>query len=101
MGPFTGRLISPEHIDLYKNNNLMWEVSGAEPSRFTRRISPVTGKPMCSGVQRGRDGPVLHRRQPGGPEELDDVHQVRPERAGAEPGGGSDRQQHLLPGRGG
>uniref|UniRef100_A0A3Q3ERY6 PR domain zinc finger protein 12 n=1 Tax=Labrus bergylta TaxID=56723 RepID=A0A3Q3ERY6_9LABR len=26
MGPFTGRLISPEHIDLYKNNNLMWEV---------------------------------------------------------------------------
>lgn len=27
MGPFTGRLISPEHIDLYKNNNLMWEVN--------------------------------------------------------------------------
>ncbi|KAK5933164.1 hypothetical protein CgunFtcFv8_004813 [Champsocephalus gunnari] len=26
MGPFTGRLMSPEHIDLYKNNNLMWEV---------------------------------------------------------------------------
>ncbi|KAG7490319.1 PR domain zinc finger protein 12-like [Solea senegalensis] len=26
MGPFTGRLISPEHVDLYKNNNLMWEV---------------------------------------------------------------------------
>ncbi|KAM9393523.1 PR domain zinc finger protein 12-like [Pholidichthys leucotaenia] len=26
MGPFTGRLVSPEHIDLYKNNNLMWEV---------------------------------------------------------------------------
>ncbi|TNN57798.1 PR domain zinc finger protein 12 [Liparis tanakae] len=25
MGPFTGRLIAPEHIDLYKNNNLMWE----------------------------------------------------------------------------
>lgn len=27
MGPFTGRLVSPEHIDLYKNNNLMWEVN--------------------------------------------------------------------------
>uniref|UniRef100_A0A3Q3X8P7 PR domain zinc finger protein 12 n=1 Tax=Mola mola TaxID=94237 RepID=A0A3Q3X8P7_MOLML len=26
MGPFTGRLISPEHVDPYKNNNLMWEV---------------------------------------------------------------------------
>uniref|UniRef100_A0A8C5DKK8 PR domain zinc finger protein 12 n=1 Tax=Gouania willdenowi TaxID=441366 RepID=A0A8C5DKK8_GOUWI len=26
MGPFTGRLVSPEHIDVYKNNNLMWEV---------------------------------------------------------------------------
>ncbi|KAK7899564.1 hypothetical protein WMY93_020417 [Mugilogobius chulae] len=25
-GPFTGRLVSPEHIDLLKNNNLMWEV---------------------------------------------------------------------------
>ncbi|MED6287080.1 PR domain zinc finger protein 12 [Characodon lateralis] len=26
MGPFTGRLVAPEHVDLYKNNNLMWEV---------------------------------------------------------------------------
>ncbi|XP_051892862.1 PR domain zinc finger protein 12b [Pristis pectinata] len=26
MGPFTGRVISPEHVDLFKNNNLMWEV---------------------------------------------------------------------------
>ncbi|XP_066517620.1 PR domain zinc finger protein 12-like [Hoplias malabaricus] len=26
MGPFTGRIISPENIDLLKNNNLMWEV---------------------------------------------------------------------------
>ncbi|XP_048876315.1 PR domain zinc finger protein 12-like [Brienomyrus brachyistius] len=26
MGPFTGRIIAPEHVDLYKNNNLMWEV---------------------------------------------------------------------------
>jgi hypothetical protein len=26
MGPFTGRVISPEHVDLLKNNNLMWEV---------------------------------------------------------------------------
>lgn len=27
MGPFTGRVLSPEHVDLLKNNNLMWEVS--------------------------------------------------------------------------
>ncbi len=54
-----------------------------------------------SGVQRGRDGQVLHRCESGGSEELDDVHQVREERAGAEPGGGSDRQQHLLQGCGG
>ncbi|KAM7368946.1 hypothetical protein PAMP_013246 [Pampus punctatissimus] len=26
MGPFTGRVLSPEHLDLLKNNNLMWEV---------------------------------------------------------------------------
>lgn len=26
MGPFTGRVIAPEHVDLFKNNNLMWEV---------------------------------------------------------------------------
>ncbi|KAK9392308.1 PR domain zinc finger protein 12 [Crotalus adamanteus] len=26
MGPFTGRIISPEHVDLCKNNSLMWEV---------------------------------------------------------------------------
>ncbi|XP_051806436.1 PR domain zinc finger protein 12-like [Acanthochromis polyacanthus] len=32
MGPFTGRLISPEHIDLYKNNNLMWEVFNEDGS---------------------------------------------------------------------
>lgn len=27
MGPFTGRLISADHIDLFRNNNLMWEVT--------------------------------------------------------------------------
>lgn len=26
MGPFSGRVLSPEHVDLLKNNNLMWEV---------------------------------------------------------------------------
>ncbi len=26
MGPFSGRVVSPEHVDLQKNNNLMWEV---------------------------------------------------------------------------
>ncbi|XP_027873968.1 PR domain zinc finger protein 12-like isoform X1 [Xiphophorus couchianus] len=32
MGPFTGRLVSPEHVDLYKNNNLMWEVFNEDGS---------------------------------------------------------------------
>lgn len=44
MGPFTGRVISPEHVDLCKNNNLMWEVT----------IAPVPPAPAGSG--RGRDG---------------------------------------------
>ncbi|XP_029108865.1 PR domain zinc finger protein 12 [Scleropages formosus] len=26
MGPFTGKVVAPEHVDLDKNNNLMWEV---------------------------------------------------------------------------
>jgi len=56
---------------------------------------------FLSGVQRGRDCQVFHRCEPGGPEELDDVHKVCTKRAGAEPGGGSDWQQHLLQGRGG
>jgi len=30
MGPFTGRVISPEHVDLFKNNNLMWEVGSVQ-----------------------------------------------------------------------
>lgn len=33
MGPFTGRVLSPEHVDLLKNNNLMWEVSKKCPMR--------------------------------------------------------------------
>lgn len=39
MGPFTGRVISPEHVDLCKNNNLMWEVTTPTPyprSRLAR-----------------------------------------------------------------
>lgn len=54
-----------------------------------------------SGVQRRRYGSVFYRRQSGGPAQLDDLHQVRQERAGAESGGGADRQQHLLQGSGG
>lgn len=34
MGPFTGRVIAPEHVDLFKNNNLMWEVRAAEVIRM-------------------------------------------------------------------
>ncbi|KAL0192677.1 hypothetical protein M9458_010973, partial [Cirrhinus mrigala] len=36
MGPFTGRVISPEHVDLFKNNNLMWEVSDVQ------QVSPAS-----------------------------------------------------------
>uniref|UniRef100_H3CK03 PR domain zinc finger protein 12 n=1 Tax=Tetraodon nigroviridis TaxID=99883 RepID=H3CK03_TETNG len=32
MGPFTGRLISADHIDLFRNNNLMWEVFNEDGS---------------------------------------------------------------------
>ncbi|XP_074473838.1 PR domain zinc finger protein 12 [Sebastes fasciatus] len=32
MGPFTGRVLSPEHVDLLKNNNLMWEVFNEDGS---------------------------------------------------------------------
>ncbi|XP_077078911.1 PR domain zinc finger protein 12 [Siphateles boraxobius] len=32
MGPFTGSLVSPEHVDLRKNNNLMWEVFNEDGS---------------------------------------------------------------------
>lgn len=43
MGPFTGRVISPEHVDLCKNNNLMWEVTaprGALSSARRASVSP-------------------------------------------------------------
>ncbi|XP_073807905.1 PR domain zinc finger protein 12 [Danio rerio] len=32
MGPFSGRLLAPEHVDLRKNNNLMWEVFNEDGS---------------------------------------------------------------------
>ena len=36
MGPFTGRIIAPEHVDICKNNNLMWEVrAGGRGGRCT------------------------------------------------------------------
>lgn len=37
MGPFTGRLVSPEHVDLYKNNSLMWEVRPGPNGRYRYR----------------------------------------------------------------
>lgn len=33
MGPFTGRVIAPEHVDICKNNNLMWEVGAGGAGR--------------------------------------------------------------------
>jgi hypothetical protein len=44
MGPFTGRVIAPEHVDICKNNNLMWEVSprgGGEGLPEWQRMSSV------------------------------------------------------------
>lgn len=38
MGPFTGRVIAPEHVDICKNNNLMWEVGEGQG-----RGAPVGG----------------------------------------------------------
>ena len=45
MGPFTGRVIAPEHVDICKNNNLMWEVGrvsgswgGGEEQRGLRSV---------------------------------------------------------------
>lgn len=47
MGPFTGSVIAPEHVDICKNNNLMWEVRawlGDRAARGTlaseRRLRP-------------------------------------------------------------
>lgn len=36
MGPFTGRVIAPEHVDICKNNNLMWEVGRRFGEGFIR-----------------------------------------------------------------
>lgn len=39
MGPFTGSVLAPEHVDIRKNNNLMWEVGtpGAQGSALRWR----------------------------------------------------------------
>lgn len=44
MGPFTGKVLSPEHVDLLKNNNLMWEV------RQVKCPSLVVERPDLSGA---------------------------------------------------
>lgn len=53
MGPFTGRVIAPEHVDICKNNNLMWEVGGS----FGR------GFRMAGGL--APSGGYIHRCQKG------------------------------------
>lgn len=41
MGPFTGRVIAPEHVDICKNNNLMWEVrAGCGAAGCGLRVGP-------------------------------------------------------------
>lgn len=45
MGPFTGRVISPEHVDLLKNNNLMWEVRSS--SARLPRSCPIRSCLSC------------------------------------------------------
>lgn len=42
MGPFTGTVISPEHVDLLKNNNLMWEVRIICAVTITRDWAAIT-----------------------------------------------------------
>lgn len=50
MGPFTGRVISPEHVDLCKNNNLMWEVTAPprSPCPQSVRLCPRALSPCLS-----------------------------------------------------
>lgn len=45
MGPFTGRVIAPEHVDICKNNNLMWEVGGSfgKGFRLAGGLAPCRG----------------------------------------------------------
>ena len=52
MGPFTGRVIAPEHVDLCKNNTLMWEVgrSFGAGFRWTSRLAP--SRVVSTGVRR-------------------------------------------------
>lgn len=50
MGPFTGRVISPEHVDLCKNNNLMWEVTapgGLCPQLGVPQFPPAVPRAGC------------------------------------------------------
>lgn len=50
MGPFTGRLVSPEHVDLYKNNNLMWEVNNTNKhaGHMHKLHQEAESRPLCS-----------------------------------------------------
>ena len=52
MGPFTGRVISPEHVDLCKNNNLMWEVTTPNPPAYPQpRLARGEAGTGCWGPQ--------------------------------------------------
>lgn len=56
MGPFTGRVIAPEHVDICKNNNLMWEVGGS----FGKGFPLAGGLAHCRLVSTGvRKEPCL------------------------------------------
>lgn len=48
MGPFTGRVLSPEHVDLLKNNNLMWEVSRSLKSQGHLTVLCLVSSPEQS-----------------------------------------------------
>lgn len=47
MGPFTGRVISPEHVDLCKNNNLMWEVMVPQDAGWRRSDLCIVSPSPC------------------------------------------------------
>lgn len=49
-----------------------------------------------SGFQWRWHGALFHRCQPRGSSQLDDLHQMRPQRARTEPGGRANRKQHIL-----
>lgn len=65
MGPFTGRVIAPEHVDICKNNNLMWEVGrGWGGAGWTWPPAALPLLPPVLRASAARDLPLPNARDP-------------------------------------